>query len=105
MPAKISSKKSVQPKKQTPKSLGYHMPAEWEKHEATWLSWPKDPVTWPDRVPQAEEIFLQMITALAPHEIVNLLVNDAKTEENVTKRLKARKIGRASCRERVYVLV
>lgn len=83
--------KQINPSKtSTPKSLGYHMPAEWEKHEATWLSWPKDPVTWPDRVPQAQEIFLQMITALAPHEIVNLLVNDAKTEENVLKRLKAR---------------
>lgn len=64
------------------------MPAEWDRHEATWLSWPKDPVTWPDRVPQAEEIFIKMITALSPHETVNLLVNDAKTEENVSKRLK-----------------
>src|SRR6185295_3044126 len=24
----------------TPRSLGYRMPAEWEPHEATWLSWP-----------------------------------------------------------------
>jgi len=79
---------SIQQK--TPKALGFRMPAEWETHEATWLSWPKDPVTWPDRVPQAEEIFLQMIEALAPHEHVNLLVNDGRTEDNVTKRLRAR---------------
>jgi agmatine deiminase len=26
---------------QTPAALGYRMPAEWEPHEATWLSWPR----------------------------------------------------------------
>ena len=61
----------------TPAELGYYMPAEWQRHSATWLSWPKDPETWPDRVPQVEEIFLQMMRALAPHETVNLLVDDA----------------------------
>ncbi len=25
----------------TPASLGYRMPAEWEPHAATWLSWPR----------------------------------------------------------------
>ena len=70
----------------TPAELGFYMPAEWHRHAATWLSWPKDPETWPDRVPQAEQIFLQMMEALAPHEIVNLLVNDAATEKLVRQR-------------------
>jgi len=56
------------------------MPAEWRSHEATWLSWPKDPETWPKRVPQVQNILLQMMAALAPHEIVNLLVDDEETE-------------------------
>ncbi len=70
----------------TPAALGYFMPAEWHRHEATWLSWPKDPLTWPDRVPQVEAIFLQMITALTPHEAVNLLVDNAETEALVRQR-------------------
>ncbi|MFN2454955.1 MAG: agmatine/peptidylarginine deiminase [Pyrinomonadaceae bacterium] len=73
-------------KPQTPASLGYRMPPEWYTHAATWLAWPKDPLTWPDRVPQAEEIFLQMIRALAPHETVNLLVDDEETENAVRQR-------------------
>ncbi len=73
-------------KKPTPAELGYFMPAEWNRHDATWLSWPKDPLTWPDRVPQVEEIFLQMMAALAPQEAVNLLVDDAETEEAVRRR-------------------
>src|SRR2546422_535487 len=70
----------------TPAQLGYRMPAEWHRHAATWLSWPKDPETWPDRVPQVEKMFLQMMAALAPHEIVNLLVDDAVTEASVRER-------------------
>ena len=30
-----------------PFQLGYKMPAEWELHEGTWISWPKDPDTFP----------------------------------------------------------
>ena len=73
-------------KKPTPADLGYHMPAEWRRHQATWLSWPKDPLTWPDRVPQVEDIFLHMMAALAPHETVNLLVDDQEAEQKVRKR-------------------
>jgi agmatine deiminase len=72
--------------KKTPWELGYRMPAEWHPHTATWLTWPKDPETWPDRVPQVEEIFLQMMAALTPHEIINLLVDDEAAEASVKKR-------------------
>jgi agmatine deiminase len=72
----------------SPAALGYRMPAEWQRHAATWLSWPKDPETWPDRVPQVEEIFLQIMAALAPNEIVNLLVDDEAAEASVRARCK-----------------
>lgn len=62
------------------------MPAEWHPHSATWLAWPKDPTTWPDRVQQVEDIFLQMMAALAPNEAVNLLVDDEATERAVRSR-------------------
>ncbi len=70
----------------TPAALGFHMPAEWRAHASTWLSWPKDPETWPGRVPQVENIFLQMMAALAPNETVNLLVDDGETEQLVRAR-------------------
>ena len=41
--------------RETPKSLGYTMPAEWETHDATWLAWPHDPLTFPDRIKKVEE--------------------------------------------------
>jgi len=71
----------------TPSNHGFFMPAEWHPHEATWLAWPKDPVTWPERVPLVEEIFLQIISALGARERVELLVDGPEVEKDVRKRL------------------
>jgi agmatine deiminase len=74
---------------QTPAALGFRMPAEWHPHLSTWLTWPKDPETWPDRVTKVEEIYLEMIGALTPHEILDLLVDDEETEHAVRARCNA----------------
>lgn len=66
------------------------MPAEWHQHEATWLAWPKDPVTWPDRVPLVERAFLEMIAALGVRERVEILVDSAEIESEVRARLPRR---------------
>ncbi|HSB47870.1 MAG TPA: agmatine deiminase family protein [Candidatus Bilamarchaeum sp.] len=59
----------------------YRMPAEWEPHEATWISWPKDPLTFPGEVlPKVERIYVEMIHALAKGEKVHLLVDDEEAE-------------------------
>src|SRR5215510_5756742 len=73
-------------KLRTPAELGFRMPAEWYPHHSTWLTWPKDPETWPNRVSQVEEIYLEMIAALTPHEFVDLLVDDEDTEQLVRRR-------------------
>jgi len=74
--------------RQLPRELGFRMPAEWHLHSATWLTWPKDPETWPDRVELAQEIFLKMMAALTPYERVNLLVDDETIEREVRLRCK-----------------
>ncbi len=74
--------------KTTPRSLGYYMPAEWARHEATWLSWPKNPLTFPDGVLDGvEKVYLQMIAALSQGEKVKVLVNDRATGDRVRKLL------------------
>jgi agmatine deiminase len=72
---------------ESPAALGYRMPAEWHRHAATWLTWPKDPVTWPDRVAQVQTIFVRMMELLAEHEVVDLLVDDEATQQAVRQRL------------------
>lgn len=66
----------------TPLSKGYRMPAEWAKHDATWLSWPKNPLTFPDDViEEVEGVFAQMAAALSSGELVKILVDDQVLED------------------------
>jgi agmatine deiminase len=90
---------SERPGPGTPTKLGYFMPAEWHPHQATWLSWPKDPLTWPEKVPQVQAIFLDMIRILTRREQVSLLVDDAETEQSVRTKLDEKALSRLTfCR-------
>ncbi len=65
------------------------MPAEWERHVATWLSWPKDPNTFPgDILSKVEAAYVKMVGALSEGEEVRILVNDAKAEKRVASMLR-----------------
>lgn len=75
-----------------PFELGYRLAAEWEPHEATWLAWPHNEETWPGKLKEVEEVYLQMIEALTPHEKVCLLVDDERVEEKVSRRIRRRGI-------------
>jgi len=71
-----------------PKSQGFHMPAEWEPHAATWLAWPHNAETWPGQdIAQVENVYLEMIRALHTGEKVHILVNDATTRQRVSEYL------------------
>jgi len=63
-----------------PAALGYRWPAEWERHRATWLSWPHNPETWPDDLPAVVESFAAIVRALLPHEAVCIGVADEALE-------------------------
>ncbi len=65
----------------TPAALGYRMPAEWETHQATWLSWPHKEASWPGKFALIPPVYAQMVAALARSETVHINVNDAAMEE------------------------
>jgi agmatine deiminase len=54
----------------------YKMPAEWAPHSATWLAWPYDEETFPDRVEKVEMALAYIVNALNKCELVELLVLD-----------------------------
>ena len=55
---------------QTPAFLGYRWPAEWEAHEATWLSWPHNRDTWPGCLEAVEDTFGTIVRELSLRERV-----------------------------------
>ena len=71
----------------TPRELGYRMPAEWEPHEATWLAWPHKEASWPGLFEQIPPIWIEMIRILHTDEMVHLCVNDAKAFTAVQNQL------------------
>jgi len=52
----------------------YRMPPEWAAHQATWLSWPHNPETWPDCLSSAQAALAKAVEALADGEIVHINV-------------------------------
>jgi agmatine deiminase len=59
------------------------MPAEWEPHEATWLSWPHNRQTWPRGLAIAEQAMAQVVRLLAHAERVHINVLNADHEQHV----------------------
>src|SRR5918995_3654273 len=72
---------------ETPASLGYRMPAEWEPHRGTWLSWPHKQASWPGKFPPVPAIFARMVRHLADHEEVHINVGGPAMEEEVRRLL------------------
>jgi agmatine deiminase len=56
---------------QTPAALGYRMPAEWEPHAATWLSWPRrEGISFPESFDRVMPALRAMVKALVESEQV-----------------------------------
>jgi agmatine deiminase len=73
----------------TPAALGFTMPAEWERHEATWLIWPHNPVDWPDKVDTVRWVYGEIVRKVCRGEIVRILVN-GRADEKLARGLLAR---------------
>jgi len=56
---------------EAPAALGYRMPAEWEPHTATWLSWPRrEGISFPDSFDYVMPALRAMVEALIESEQV-----------------------------------
>ncbi len=70
--------------KATPAELGFSMPAEWEKHEATWLGWPHNATDWPDKLDTIRWVYGEIVRKIAAGEIVRILIN-TKAEQKLAR--------------------
>ncbi len=69
------------PNNETPAQLGYRMPAEWEPHSATWLSWPRrEGISFPDSYDRVLPTLRAMVAALLESEPVNINVSNGAHE-------------------------
>jgi agmatine deiminase len=73
----------------TPSAFGYRMPAEWERHEATWIGWPHNKTDWPGKFAPIPWVFGEMVRKISQGEIVRIIaVPDVQRQaKRVLKRI------------------
>ncbi|MBN2213298.1 MAG: agmatine deiminase family protein [Bacteroidales bacterium] len=70
-----------------PKSLGYFFPAEWERHEATWLTFPFHEGSFPGKMNDILPSYMTLLKTISMGEKIRLIVQDEQTEQKVIRLL------------------
>src|SRR6266496_3956258 len=78
-------------REKTPAAAGYQMPAEWERHAATWIGWPHNRTDWPGKLTVIQWVYGEIVRKLAPGEIVRIIVNSESHEAGAQRVLE--KVG------------
>lgn len=65
---------------ESPAAQGYYFPAEFALHQATWLSWPHNPDTWPGKIESIYPSYAKFVKILSEGEFVHINVRDKKME-------------------------
>lgn len=76
----------------TPATLGYRMPAEWEPHEGTILTWPHDDRHWPGLFDHIPGVWARMVKELEVGEDVHIVIHDDETERVAKDEMKKAKV-------------
>ncbi|PWR70199.1 peptidyl-arginine deiminase [Methanospirillum lacunae] len=66
----------------TPRNRGFHMPAEWEHHEAVWISWPHNILTFPF-IEAVEESYILFIRAVHISERICMFVPEGDAKQRI----------------------
>jgi agmatine deiminase len=78
------------------------MPAEWEPHRATWISWPHHEPDWPGKLGAIPWVYAEIARAIAPHEPIEILCHDDAVRESARLTLNAHDVR--SDRIRLHVV-
>src|SRR5438034_11330875 len=81
----------------TPAALRYRMPAEWEPHAATWLSWPRrEGISFPDSFDRVLPVLRAMVEALIKSERVCINVCNGAHEAEARAALRGLSMERVT---------
>ena len=71
-----------------PAEHGFRMPAEWERHEATWIAWPHEKTDWPGKFSPIPWVYGEIVRHLSRVEKVRILVQDREQAQKARRVLK-----------------
>ncbi len=76
------------------RTMKRRMPAEWEKHEATWIAWPHHEPDWPAKLEAIPWVYAEIVRALHKHERVEILCHNASVRASAQVVLDAHDVSR-----------
>lgn len=65
------------------------MPAEWERHDATWIAWPHHEPDWPGKIEPIGWVYAEITRVLHTYERVEILCHDESVRERAQLQLDA----------------
>ena len=69
------------------------MPAEWEPHRATWISWPHHEPDWPGKLGPIPWVYAEIARVLAGHEAVEILCHSDEVRAAAQQALTAHRVN------------
>jgi agmatine deiminase len=78
--------------------LNRSWPAEWERHDATWIAWPHHEPDWPGKLGAIPWVYAEIVRALHAHERVEILCHDESVRHDAERTLDAHAIDRTGYR-------
>lgn len=76
----------------TPKESGYRFPAEWEKHVATWLTYPHNEASFPGTMDKIYSSYLRFVKAITQSELVRINIPDETYKQQFIQQLQEHQI-------------
>ncbi len=67
----------------------WRMPAEWERHDATWIAWPHHEPDWPGKLDAVKWVYAEIARVLADHEQVEIVCHDEAVRDDAKYCLEA----------------
>lgn len=67
----------------------YRLPAEWEKHEATWIGWPANKEDWPGKFTPIPWVYGEIVRYISREEKVRIIVSSKSHKQRAINVLKS----------------
>lgn len=76
-------------KNNLPVDLNFRMPAEWERHEATWIGWPHNKEDWPGKFSPIPWVYAEIVKKISEGEKVRIVVESKEHQRKAERVLKS----------------
>lgn len=66
----------------------FRLPAEWEKHEATWIGWPHNKEDWPGKFTPIIWVYCEIVKRICEGEKLRIIVESADNKKKAIRALR-----------------